>query len=517
MKPSGEFPPRALERIACGLVLALATFLTGCGCSEQITGTPDSSTDTLTETEDTVSESVCGDCDDGDPCTEDSCDPVTGECVREPIDGDGDGYAPESCGGDDCDDTDDAVYPGAPEVCMDGVDQDCDGIVDGPKAMLGTTHLKYLEEGISPSVAWTGSEYLVVWGTLDIELARVDLDGELLEEPINLTNTAPRRSSSPVIVWSGSEAAVMYYEFENSGCHLDDIECPSNAKFMRLTPGGSIIDGPTTLNDDDAGALSTSIAWTGSEYGVVWEDSRDGPCPTYGTCERELYFSRVSSDGIELGPEVRFTDGDGTVSLGLSRRPMLWTTSEYLVLWHRNVSETATTYLSRIVPSDVTISEPMIMDDSLSAASWTGSAVASVWHDDASGSFEVYSATHALDGTPLHPQVQITDEGIGAGFPSLAWASTALGVTWFDGRNAGCSPVPFEWMGPCNPDLYFALLGPDGTVLWDDIRLTHRETWKNWQDMVWTGSEFGIAWFELDQDTEHPGWYVSFDRIAFCD
>ncbi|MBW2262211.1 MAG: putative metal-binding motif-containing protein [Deltaproteobacteria bacterium] len=66
-------------------------------------------------------------CDDGDDCTTDSCDVTTDACVHDLIDGDGDLHAPESCGGDDCDDTESTIYTGAPETCGDGIDQDCDG------------------------------------------------------------------------------------------------------------------------------------------------------------------------------------------------------------------------------------------------------------------------------------------------------------------------------------------------------------------------------------------------------
>ncbi len=65
-------------------------------------------------------EEICGDGIDQD-CS--GADQACGGCH----DNDSDGYEDWICGGDDCDDTNNAIHPGATEVCGDGVDQDCDG------------------------------------------------------------------------------------------------------------------------------------------------------------------------------------------------------------------------------------------------------------------------------------------------------------------------------------------------------------------------------------------------------
>ncbi|MEZ4339291.1 MAG: putative metal-binding motif-containing protein [Sandaracinaceae bacterium] len=77
-------------------------------------------------------------CDDADRCTSDAC--VDAACVSTRIPGcgttscpdrDGDGHGTQFCfGGDDCDDANPAVHPGATEICDDGVDNDYDGATD---------------------------------------------------------------------------------------------------------------------------------------------------------------------------------------------------------------------------------------------------------------------------------------------------------------------------------------------------------------------------------------------------
>jgi len=90
------------------------------------------------------------DCDDLSPYVypgaSETCDGVNSGCgfavPADELDGDGDGYLPctgfvHACstplgirGGDDCDDTDPILNPGALEICTDGIDNNCDGLID---------------------------------------------------------------------------------------------------------------------------------------------------------------------------------------------------------------------------------------------------------------------------------------------------------------------------------------------------------------------------------------------------
>ena len=79
-------------------------------------------------------------CNDNNDCTEDYCDSATGECKKKIRDADGDGYGDRQCSmiddegnritGNDCNDQDPEIHPEAEEICNDGIDNNCDRMVD---------------------------------------------------------------------------------------------------------------------------------------------------------------------------------------------------------------------------------------------------------------------------------------------------------------------------------------------------------------------------------------------------
>ncbi len=228
-------------------------------------------------------------CDDSDPCTDDSCDKKTGNCIftGQTLDLDGDGHhapkagfdpgAPGSCG-DDCDDTDPRAFPGNKEVC-DGIDNDCDGIVDNGARYTPSPGAE--TQLSAPGFDWAEPDSLVRGGTGNVRLlATYDA--------------------------SQGDQLLPYL------LPLDALGKPTNAS--------------TVLTGTVAAGSGTAVAWTGDRYGIAWGDRRDG--------NFEIYFALLDPSGAKMAPG----DERITVSSGFSIYPSLvWTGSEFDLVWQEEV------------------------------------------------------------------------------------------------------------------------------------------------------------------------------------
>jgi len=129
-------------------------------------------------------------CNDGNACTTDSCDPSVG-CKNTLIDADGDGHAPDTLGtcGDDCDDGYEWAYPGADEIC-DSADNDCNGFIDESGGVFAffpdcdldgygdMRSVRYLCSGSGPSTppGCTGGKWVTNGGDCNDSNATVNPD-----------------------------------------------------------------------------------------------------------------------------------------------------------------------------------------------------------------------------------------------------------------------------------------------------------------------------------------------------
>jgi hypothetical protein len=252
-------------------------------------------------------------CNDGDACSLDRCEPADGRCVHErAADNDRDmslGEAPPglpaNCGGPDCDDDDPLVFPGARELC-DSKDNDCDGSID---------------------------------------------DGSLYTAPAAPVLLAPSvaRSENGRLAFDGSSYGVVFTELSP--------EFRGAGHFQRIAADGRVIAGPVRISEINAESVSGSIAYSGTSFLTAWSDARQAG-------NYEVYATRYDRDANKLQPDLRLTNASD-----FSIQPTLrHTGEEYVLLWadHRDkdAGGGSAVYGRRLSGSGEPLSEEVRLTDS---------------------------------------------------------------------------------------------------------------------------------------------------------
>lgn len=231
---------------------------------------------------------------------------------------------------------------------------------------------------------------------------------------------------------------------------------------------------PTFRITTDAGSsTSPSLTWTGTEYGVSWQDDRDG--------NSEIYFARISSNGIKWGEDVRITT-DGRQS----RYPsLIWTGSEYGISWQDDRDGTPEIYFARISADGVKQGEDLRI--TIKAANnfwhslvWLNSEYGALWDDYQDGKHRIYFARLSPEGIKQGTTLRITAEPTTSSSPALVWSGSEYLVSWYDQRRG-----MFE-------TIFFVRLSSDG-FRQNAILHTTNEHNDN-PDKIWSGSEYRLIW-----------------------
>jgi len=424
-------------------------------------------------------------CDDGDPCTADSCDPATGECHNEPLtpDLDGDGYRaplpgyrpgePGSCG-DDCDDSNPNAFPGNVEVC-DGIDNDCNGVVDDGKTYVPSDDEPVLvSDGKSPAMpgglAFANGRYLAAYTGFDAGMysafataidASVGEASKLVEPPYHAEAGRP--------AWAGDRFGFAYYRRNPDtvgGITAHDIY------FNTVTPQGEKL-GPDVRLYRTFSSLNSPpiVVFTGSEFVVVWAH-REGS----GLLDFHVYAQRLDLEGNLVGPNVAISilPGDdpwhGTEVNSDNEAPAVAVGRNGLgFAWVRSrLARPAIYFKTYDFELQPLMEEPVVITPDRSFG-----AFPTIAYNDATGTFlvayhepsgtpsAIYGAAIAEDGTVVTPARQITDSPRHSRYPSLVPLGDRILLVFSDTKDQNQGY-----------ELYMKTLDADLTPVGPEIRLT---------------------------------------------
>ncbi len=168
-----------------------------------------------------------------------------------------------------------------------------------------------------PSLAFDGVNYFVVWLEMDSHIygARVSQDGIIIDPAGIQLSTQARYQDSPAVAFDGNNYLVVWSN------DLDDIY------GIRVSPAGIVIDSnEIAISTAVDMQIFPSIAFDGDNYLIVWEDYRHSH-----SGYSEIYGTRVSPDGVVLD-----TGGIAIATLNSDITPsIVFNGTNYLVIWFR--------------------------------------------------------------------------------------------------------------------------------------------------------------------------------------
>ncbi|MEO0092100.1 MAG: T9SS type A sorting domain-containing protein [candidate division WOR-3 bacterium] len=332
-----------------------------------------------------------------------------------------------------------------------------------------------------PSVAFDGTNYLVVWqdyrsnAEFDIYGARVSKSGIVLDPNGIAISIATGDQWYPRAAYDGSNYLVVWQDYRNGGSY--DIY------GARVNPVGTVLD-PTgieiTTADNDQ--RSPSLAFDGVNYLVVWEDDRNGVSDIYGT--------RVSQSGVVLDPSGIAIS---TASNNQWLPKVAFDNTNYFVVWEDYRSGIGSDiYGTRVTTAGVVLDASGIPISTATNDQFYpeivsgGSNYLVVWTDYRSGSyFDIYGARVSSAGVVLDASgILMSATGFDQYPPSVSFDGTNYFVIWQDNRNS-----------PHYSDIYGTRVSQSGVVLNSQgiaISTAGNDQWT--PSAAFDGTNFFIVW-----------------------
>ncbi len=299
-------------------------------------------------------------------------------------------------------------------------------------AVIGTVEIDRQDRLHVLDVEWTGSEYAVFWASDAIRMKRLDASGVEVgvaeiggKEWIRAADAA----------WTGSAFGLAWQQ-EGDGQQLLE----SNVRFVILSPEGEATGDADAL--ESSFAYHPRLAWSGSRFGMAWQEE-EGVCGTPGhvdpSCISSIWFQERDGAGTRIGKKQPVTGGTHDAS----DVRIAWSGSLYGLVWQDESAywnecpprcHTFELYFAAIDPAAQPSQRKNVRltleGGYMPNMAWAGSGFALAW---ARGSgrhlFKVVDAS----GKELCPECDLTGSARYGYTTGMAWTGSAAAVSWVEG------------------------------------------------------------------------------------
>jgi len=293
------------------------------------------------------------------------------------------------------------------------------------------------------------------------------------EADLRLTNNTSN-SIFPSLAVSGSQVHLVWQEYRDGNWEI---------YYKRSQDGGTTWSADTRLTNNTADSFNPSIAISNSQINVVWTDFRDN-------YNGEIYYKRSTDSGMNWDTDTRLTNNPA-----LSYYPSITATgSQVHVVWYDNRDGNNEIYYKRSQnggttwETDTRLTNDTAISYSPSVAV-NGLKVHIVWFDFRDGNWEIYYKRSTDGGTIWNADTRLTNNSAKSIYPSIAVSGSQVNVVWQDERD-----------GNPNTEIYFKR-STDGGTIWDaDTRLTNNNASSIYPSIAVSGSQINVVW-SCDRDS----------------
>jgi hypothetical protein len=254
-----------------------------------------------------------------------------------------------------------------------------------------------------PAVAHGMTDFLVVWeeGRLrdrDVRGARVRADGAVMDPTGILISGASWEQCTPEVASDGADFLVVWQDWRNSDY---DIYC------ARVSHSGTLLDtAGIAVCTADGWQASPAVACNGTDYLVLWQSMTTGGY--------DLYGARISPQGVVRDPDGFVI----SAAPGTQQHPAAASDgTDFLVVWSDSRDVDCNVYAARVTGAGTVLDTAGIPLFSAAgpqyapAVEYDGAKFLVVWQDQRGGEQDIYGARVTPQGSVLDTFAVTTMQG----------------------------------------------------------------------------------------------------------